>query len=161
MNNKFIKDLLYELKKDYGTQIRYINIDYSDVNIDTGKRSFIKSAYTFNAIILPRRTTRKFVQDIAYLAANKNFTYGGLNDYNEIKFIIDLDDLPKDLNISLDGYLIHNHKRYEKIEFELIEHEIAFMLSTKGVEGSKPYDIMPFLVQSTFQLQHRVNFELN
>jgi hypothetical protein len=161
MNNKFIKDLLYQFKKDYGAKIRYIVIVQSDLDVETGKRDFIKQDFLIDVVVLPRRISRKFIQDIGYLAANKNFTYGAFNDYNEIKFLIDIDDFPKGLNISLDGYLVYNDKRYEKTEFDLIEHEVAFMLSAKGVEGGKPYDIIRPKVSSGLQLQHGVSFELN
>ncbi len=161
MNTKFIKDMLYEMKKDYGARIRYITLLGSEVQVETGKREFIKKAYDITAVVLPRQLSRKFIQDIGYLAANKNFTYGALNDYSDIKFIIDQDDLPKDVDISLDGYVVYNHTRYEKTKFELIEHQVAFLLSAKAAEGGKPYDIMPAKVGNSFQIQQGVSYELN
>lgn len=161
MNTRFIKNLLYKLKKDYGTTLKYISLVQSEVNFDTGTRDIIKNSHELTVVALPRTLSRKFIQDIGYLAANKNFTYGALNDYNDIKFIVDRDDLPKGLNIEIDGYVIYNGKRYEKVSFEIIEHEIAFMLTCKGVEGAKPYDINKIKVKSSFQLQQGVSFELN
>lgn len=161
MNTKFVKDAIYEFKKDYGAQIRYITIEQAVIDIETGKTDYIKRDYTIDVVVLPRRLTRKFIQDIGYLAANKNFTYGALNDYNEVKFLIDCDDLPKGLDISLNGYLVYNNKRYEKTEFDLIDHDVAFMLSAKGAEGGKPYDIVRPKASSGLQLQHGVSFELN
>lgn len=161
MNTRFIKNVIYKLKKDYGVSLKYITISQSEVNFDTGQRNIIKSVCEFIAVALPKTLTRKFIQDIGYLAANKNFTYGALNDYNDIKFIIDRDDLPSELNLEIDGYVIYNGKRYEKIQFEIIEHEVAFMLSCKNREGSKAYDITKLNPQSSFQLQQGVSFELN
>lgn len=161
MNTNFIKETLYTMKIDYGTIIRYITIIQSDVQIETGIRDIIKNVYDFNAVVLPRKLTRKFIQDIGYLAANKNFTYGALNDYNEIVIIIDPEDLPRNLQPELNGYIIYQGKRYEKTEFELFGENAAYILKAKGAEGGKPYDIMSLRVHSNFQLQTGVNCELN
>lgn len=161
MNTRFIKDILYSLKRDYGDQIRYIVLNQSELVVETGKRNIQKTAYQIDAIILPRKLQRKFIQDIGYLAANKNFTYGALNDYSEMKFIIDCDDLPRDLDINFDGYVVYNGKRYEKTEFELLEHKVAFLLTAKAMEGGKPYDVQSIKVGNSFQLQQGVSYELN
>lgn len=161
MNTRFIKDIVYAMKREYGDEIRYIVLTQSELVVETGKRNIEKVAYTITAVILPRKLQRKFIQDIGYLAANKNFTYGALNDYSEMKFIIDFDDLPKGLDINFDGYVVYNGKRYEKTEFELLEHGVAFLLTAKAAEGGKTYDSQQLRVGNGLQLQQRVSYELN
>jgi hypothetical protein len=161
MNTNFVRQLLYEFKKDYGEQIRYISIAHSEMQVETGERNFIKTAYIITAIPLPKQLSRKFIQDIGYLAANKNFTYGGFNDYIQLKLIIDAEDFPKGLEPELTGYIVYNNKRYEKVEFEILEHKLAYIVTAKGVEGSKPYDIMTLKAFNTLQFQSGPSYELN
>jgi hypothetical protein len=161
MNTKFIRDNLYEFKKDFGVIIRYITVVQSEVDIDTGVRSFIKTAFDLPAVMLPRQLTRKFIQDIGYLAANKNFTYGALNDYMQVKFIIDRNDIPKDLDISIDGYLTYNNKRYEKVDFDIVGDDVAFIMTAKEAEGGKAYNIVTLKVGNSLQFQDGASYELN
>ena len=47
---------------------------------------------------------RNFVYDLAYIAANKNFTMGALFDKVSTTCIIDIRELPTDIEISLNNY---------------------------------------------------------
>lgn len=160
-NTRFIRNALYQFKKNYGTEIRYVSIVQSDVNPETGQRRIDKRAYTFEVILLPTTLMRKFVQDIGYLAANKNFTYGGLNDYITTSFLIMGEDFPVGLEPNLDGYIVHDHKRFEKVQLTKLEHGVGYLLVAKGVEGSLPYDVASLVAQNQLQFSQTVRYELN
>jgi hypothetical protein len=117
--------------------------------------------YELPAVLLPQDLVRKFMQDIGYLAANKNFTYGALNDYYTSKFLILDDDLPKGLPINLNGYVVWNHKRLERVSFEIMENGVAYLLTAKASEGGVPYDKIPATTQNKLVIGQAVTYELN
>jgi hypothetical protein len=160
-NVMFMRRAIYQFKKDYGTLIRYFVIKNSSTDTKTGARLIEKDMFELPAVLLPQDLVRKFMQDIGYLAANKNFTYGALNDYLTSKFLILDDDLPKGLAINLNGYIVWNHKRLERISFESMENGVAYLLTAKASEGGVPYDKIPATTQNKLVIGQAVTYELN
>lgn len=98
----------------------YINTS-NTVDFDTGIISKTTRKITVRrAVVLPSSRSRDFVYDLSYIAAAKNFTYGGFFDVNDKKVIVDIHDLPDDFNINISYYAIMDHERYEVkvIDFE-------------------------------------------
>ncbi len=144
----------------YKTDFDYVQILTSERNNVTGIRSIQRTLLHLPAILLPQNQARKFIQDIGYLAANKNFTYGALNDFNTLLLIIMVEDLPRNFQVDLNGFIIHEHKRYEKASFiKLLD--VAHILTAKGVEGAYPFATIEQSVTSTLQFQQGVINELN
>jgi hypothetical protein len=160
MNSQMIRHLLYAFKKQWGGQFDYIQILTSEADARTGDRNIQRTVLRFPAVKLPITQARKFIQDIGYLAANKNFTYGGLNDFNTVTLLIDINDLPNGFKIDLNGYLIHDQKRYERVSFSNLAGA-AYLLVARGVEGALPYARISEYAQSTLQIQSRATYELN
>ena len=160
MNNIMIRRLVYSLKRQWGSDFQYVTLLKSEVDELTGNRTIDKKYYVISGVLLPQTQLRKFIQDIGYLAANKNFTYGGLNDINRITFIFNRFDLPLDFDINLDGYIVHGHKRYERVEFVDLYGE-AYMLIAQGVEGSRPYSKIDKSTFNNLQIQQRIVYEIN
>ena len=160
-NTRFIRNTLYKFKRDYGTDLRYIMIEHSEFQTDSGERKLTKQVFYFTAILLPTTLLRKFVQDIGYLAADKNFTYGALNDYASTSFVIMEEDFPDGLKPDLNGYVIHDEQRFEKVQIVALEHGVGHLLLAKTVKGSLPYDVQTEVCQNQLQLSHMVKYELN
>ena len=100
-----MRQLLYPLKRERGESIQIHQIDDNAVNLESG--AITKSYLTYKvkkAIVLPVGIARTFVYDLAFIAANKNFTGGGLFDKLFTTVIIELPDLPTGIVISLNDY---------------------------------------------------------
>lgn len=139
-NIKFIKDMLYELKKDYGERVDYCLLIKNEINLETGINTVTKKVYPITrAILLPTKLQRKFIQDIAYLAANKNFTYGALFDENTSVYIIDRRDLPKNVDIDLNNFFINKHKRFVIKSVDILEHDCGWVVTVQNHEGANPF----------------------
>ena len=160
MERQMIRRLLYAFKRQWGATFDYIQILDSTVDDRTGLRQIKRKAVSVPGIMLPTNQLRKFIQDIGYLAANKNFTYGGLNDYNTLNILIDIDDMPRDFKPELNGYITRDHKRYERVSFTEFVGQ-AFLLTVRGVEGANPYAQIADNTFNRLQIQGRVSFELN
>ena len=100
-----MRKILYPLKRERGEPVQIHRIDDNSVNLETGA---ITKSYNTNkiakAIVLPIDLARKFIYDLAYIAANKNFTAGGLFDKATTMVIIDRRELPTGVEVDLDDY---------------------------------------------------------
>lgn len=160
MQSQMIRRLIYAFKRQWGGDVDYIQLLTSEVNDNTGERDINRLVHSFKAVVMPISQVRKFIQDIGYLAANKNFTYGALNDYNTFTILIDRNDLPDNFNPDLTGYINYNGKRYERVSMNDI-YGSAYLLVTRGVEGALPFSRLKQEVRNILQLQSRVTYELN
>jgi hypothetical protein len=147
MSNRlqFISKVLYRLKRRYGEPLRIIWRESSTVNRETGEKTVTHDAFTVNrAIPLPSVIQREFSYDLAYIAAGKNFTYGGFFDTSVRRFIIDTKDLPVDFEISVGQYFVFDGQRYDVKQVERFEDARAFFVTGKqslAVETANVQDI--------------------
>lgn len=161
-NVKFIRDTLYQLKKDYGVPVKYGRILSEALNMETGRNQVTKEVYLIRkAIQLPTKLMRKFANDISYLAANKNFTYGALFDEKISLFIVDSRDLPRGLILNMNDYLFVKHERHVIKTAEILEHNCGWLLTVQTHEGANPFEIVPQVVRHTIQYQQEIAYDLN
>lgn len=152
--------LLYALKRRWGTVFDYIQIETSEADNRTGSRTIKRQVLHLPAVLLPQSQIRKFIQDIGYLAADKNFTYGALNDYNSMSFLLDYSDLPKGFKPELNGYTNWHGKKYERVRLDDLGGQ-ALLLTVQGVEGALPYARIDEGTHNALAIQGRVSYELN
>lgn len=117
-----MRQLLYPLKRERGESLQIHQIDDNDVDLESGA---ITKSYTTHkvrkAIVLPVGIARTFVYDLAYIAANKNFTGGGLFDKLFTTVIIELTDLPTGIVISLEDYCSISGVTYKVATADIFE----------------------------------------
>ncbi len=71
--------VIKRLRARFGTTISITNNTTSTTNYTTGVETKVATTVTgVKAIVVQATSAKKFAYDIAYLAANTNFTYGGL-----------------------------------------------------------------------------------
>lgn len=135
MNNiRFMQNTLYTLKKNHSASIKIVEITRQEQSNITGRRLVERRTLSVKkAVRLPNTLTRTFAQDIAYLAANKNFTYGALNDLKTETFVIDCRDLPRTFVPSLSHYLVYNDKRYDVVNVGAGEDKVYLVYIAKQV----------------------------
>jgi len=127
-----IKLIIYRLKRNYGVTVVLRQINSSSQNRSTGVLTVARTATTINrAILLPTRLQRDFTYDLSFIAANKNFTYGGLFDTNVRVLIIDAKDLPSGYTSSLDDYFVYSGEKYEIVSVEKCEGDTAVLFRIK------------------------------
>jgi hypothetical protein len=132
----FIRKVLYRLKRRYGSQVDIIWTTSSTVDRATGDKTVLKDRLRVNRmIVLPSLIHREFSYDLAYIAAAKNFTYGGFFDTQERRFIVDTKDLPADFEISVGQYFVYSGKRYDVKQVEEFEEHTAYFITAKQSES--------------------------
>lgn len=140
----FIKHVLYRLKKRYGIPATFYKRGIpttEDIMSGTTAVNW-DPYYVRRAILFPSLWQRKFDYDLAYIATNNNFTYGGLYDRNRRRLIVDARDLPPDVLWSQDDAVHTEGRDYiikEVSEFER-NRGWVFILEEKG-DGEPPKTI--------------------
>jgi len=116
-----IRLIIYRLKRTYGTTLTLWNPDTATHNLETGviNRTFDVLRIR-RAVVLQARMIRDFEYDLSYIAANKNFTYGGFFDHRTRWIIIDGKDISSGFEPHEDMHIVISSKRYELKEIQEI-----------------------------------------
>ena len=148
---RFIRRLLYTLKRGYGFTITLHKITNETQNYQTGQKIVtIQTQKIDKAIILPAHLQRQFENQPT------NFKYGGLYDAAMRQVIIDAIDLG-DFNVEIDDYIIYDGRRWQVSHFYELELYSAFVLYVKAVEGSVRYMVEEVALETNLQLTQEVS----
>lgn len=129
-----IKLIIYRLKRNYGVTVKVVRLSNLQDNIQTGKMSQTKQEITIRrAIVGPALELRDFVYDLSFIAANKNFTYGGFFDVDTRMMIIDSKDLPKGFEPNLDDYVIYENRPYQFKEVHPLAKKYGWSMILKQI----------------------------
>jgi hypothetical protein len=137
-----IKKIIYRLKRQYGV-VMYITYTNSadEYNLETGQITRdLTSIKVRRGIVLPNRLAKDFEYDLSFIAANKNFTYGGIFEKGERNIVIDADDLPSGFQITTEMYVVYSNRRYEIKDATLAEENKAWLLRIKEVSNTDNFD---------------------
>lgn len=156
-NVQWLRELMYDLKQDYGEPITYTVVNKSEHNIIHGTVRVTKSNYRIKkAIRLSTILQRKMIQDIAYLAANKNFTYGALFDAEAIVFLIDRKDLPRDIKIDLNNFFFSKHERLTIKDAQILEHNCGWLVTVHNFKGALPFEAIELSIKHNLNYQQEI-----
>lgn len=149
---RFIRRLLYTLKKGYGFKVTFYKITSESLNHETGVRTPIIDYKKVNkVIILPSELQRKFESD----TQTRDFHYGGYFDTAIRKLIVDPRDLG-DFEIKTGDYYIWEGERFEVSKVFDLENQSALLILGRNVEGSVRYMIEDVSIESTLQLTQTI-----
>jgi hypothetical protein len=123
------RQLVYSLSKHYGTSVLITEITQS-IDRETGVITESNTSYTinkFHAVLLPETLQRDFAYDLSYIAANKNFTYGGLFIQGSRLLIMDTRQEPDlvlsdSMNITINAivYTVKQIVKYDTTQYAVI-----------------------------------------
>lgn len=131
-----IKNVLYIFKRIFGHPLRIFRITSTVSDLETGAITQVTEEQTINrAIVLPQKIKRDFQYDLAFVAANKNFTEGGFFDIGRRFVIVDMRDLTTDFRINLNDFCVIDDIKY-LIENNIeAEHGLSCLLVLKTVSN--------------------------
>jgi hypothetical protein len=136
-NLREIRIILYRLKRSYGLPAVIKRVLTSTQDVKTGQ--IVRTFQTIpikRVIVLPTRDLRNFIYDLTFVAANKNFTYGGLFDEKTRTMIIDIKDAPKGFVLTMNDHLVFETRRHEIKAFDLAEHNQGWLLQCIELDSS-------------------------
>lgn len=153
---RFIKQVLYQLKKEFGFEITIHRVVSETKDLENGTiEPVIITQRVRRAIMLPDDSQRKFEYDLAFIAAAKNFTYGGFYDTSIRRVIIDVADL-RGFEVAIDDYFIWNEKRWNISRIDWFELQTGIVLYAKMVEGTVRYQVSTLSLESTVTFSDEV-----
>jgi hypothetical protein len=139
MNNiRQIKIILYRLKMNFGQLINIMTVRTMTQVVTTGAITMDERVIKVKrAIILDAKISRDFIYDLSFIAANKNFTYGGLFDTSSRTIIIDGIDLPRDYVPTLNDRCVHNGERYQFKKINPTVFNIGYIIDVQHLDSQK------------------------
>jgi len=150
---RFIRRLVYTLKRGYGFAITLHKITDEAHNYQTGQKVVnIQTQKINKAIILPAHLQRQFESD----SQPADFKYGALYDASMRQVIIDAIDLG-DFNIEIDDYVIYDAKRWQVSHYYKLELHSAYVLYIKTVEGAVRHLVEEVSLETNLLLTQKVS----
>lgn len=128
------KDILYALKRQHGTPATIRRLITVDNTVETGRQSKTYEVIEIKrAILLPEEMIRGFLYDLSFIAANKNFTYGGFFDNVSRMVLIDGKDLQVELSPN-DHILIDGIRESIKAIGVFEHNKLGWLIATNRVD---------------------------
>lgn len=156
---KFIRNVLYKMKRSYGLPITYHQIVEHEMDPETGvKTTTVSMIQVKRAIVLRAREFRSFAYDLAYISANKDFTTGGFFDPEDRRIILDARDMPSGFEPNVDDFCIFQNEKYEIKELFHFEENYGWTLLVRKLRGAVIDRVEQLL--SVMDLQQLATYEI-
>lgn len=137
MSLRFIRQTLYSLTRNYGAPADIYRNTSAAVDNSTGVTIVQRSVVRCRRVIrLPDNRSRQFAYDIAFLAANKNFTYGGTWDTGKRSFVVLASELVGFVP-TIGDWVVHDSKRWDVKKVEELDYKQGYLLETAQVDGDE------------------------
>lgn len=141
-NMRYVRNLLYKLKRQYGAKVTIYKTLTSEVDPKTGERTTTRQVVQIrHAVVLPDTLARKFAYEHSFLAANRAFTYGAQWDVGQRLCIIDGEDLPRDFLIEIETSVVFENQRYTVKTADRLDIGFGYLLTLVRTEGNFPLQI--------------------
>jgi hypothetical protein len=132
-----IKHLLYRLKRDLGIPASFYKFEVVSVNYQTGVSTTTRSKTAISRVVLlPEKIRTRFEYDLTFLAANKNFAYGGFFQTRDRQVIIDASDLA--VEVEMDEYLVFQNRRYNVVQITPLDYDAGWYLVVRETQEQDP-----------------------
>lgn len=153
MRMRYIRNLLYQLKRQYGAKVTLYKLLAMTVDPKTGRKTYSRQVVKLDlAVVLPDVLARKFAYDYSFRASNREFIYGGQWSQGQRMMIIDGNDLPKDFTVEVEMSAVFQNTRYVVKTAERLDVGFGYLLTLARAENNQPLQILEF------KLEHEISF---
>jgi hypothetical protein len=134
-----IRLMLYTLQRKWGVPADLYKLAVGTPNFATGIPSTTRTKYHIPKFITHAVSfDQKFEYDLSFLAANKNFTYGGFYVPGDRVGIVDARFLPAGVEIETKDHFLYDNKRWEIHRFERLDYRTGWYVHLRHTPGTKP-----------------------
>jgi hypothetical protein len=143
----FIKNVIYDLKRDYGGPVDIYQNIVGQTNYKTGEQSITKNHWVVRrAIRLPRNIHR---DSLFSATGNTLFAYGNVVELADRNIIIDWKDLPVGFNFKEENwYVIIDNMHYDLVKVMEFDNKAAIFVILKQLIGAPREAIVEIGVQT-------------
>ena len=132
---RHLRRAVYALKRAYGQPVSVCRTLGTSVDLATGiETSTDVQVDVRRAVVLPAKSARAFFYDLSYIAANKNFTYGGMVDQVQRIVIVDRRDLPSNFVADQNTFLVVRGRRMETKKLDGFEEDEILVFGLTGID---------------------------
>ncbi len=154
---QFMRQALYQLKRQYGATVTVIKLNDAQTNYQTGVKAIDKTIHNVRrAIMLPEEIARNVEQGISHLSANKMFVSQAGFDLGKATFIFDARDLPAGFKWGLDDHIIVAGESFKVSEIDEFEYDSGWVIKTHRVNGAALTGSITLTVSDTITLSDEV-----
>lgn len=130
-----IRAIIYRLKREYGCSIIIKKPTNNAYNLETGATTRTYTSMTIRrAIVLPRKFKIDYIYDLSFVAANKNFTYGGLFGTSDVVVIVDVKDLGS-FTVDETTIVTYDGHDYNIKAYELVREASIYLIRMADLES--------------------------
>jgi hypothetical protein len=138
----FLRHQLYMLKMEYGIEASLYRTTVGATDLTTGDKSLTRVRYQLDRVIfMPVKFETLAFYSASFLKAAREFAYGGYQDQEFKKVILDARDLPDGFEILPEDFLVQNHKKYEIKLVEKLEVDSGYQLIVQRLTGAPVNEI--------------------
>lgn len=149
----FIRDALYDLKRNYGSPIDLYQPSSGTSNVTTGKKNVKYTKYCIRkAVHVPAGFQTLAQYTAAYIKnVSKAFAVGAYADQELRNVMIDGADIPRGVEILPEWYVIIDHVKYEVWKVNKAENNLGYVLNLKRASGNRPEELHQRGVRQTLR----------
>lgn len=134
---QFLSSVLTQLEQEFGEPLSILVTDSETLDPVSGVLAKITTEHKIKrAVEVPVGSGRKFAYDIAFLAANKNFTYGGNFDVYEKEILIRSKYVPRTYVPKFDNFIKFRDKLYRITKIDELAQRQGWVFKIKHVENT-------------------------
>lgn len=127
-NLRFISNIINRLKRNFGQKVVFKKPLTNEYDVETGAVTRTYETITIRkVVVMPVTTIEFFTYTLAYIVANKNFTYGANYDRIRRDMIVDAKDL-KGRTLEKTWKCVFNGDEYDIEELVLAEDNRAYKI---------------------------------
>lgn len=125
---------LYVLKKAQGVPLSVYREQEITI-IQTGARTTLQVDYPIQQVLITSKTfSLHYKYGLSFVAANKNFAYGGYFNLENRAVVIDKDDL--DIDLKLTDFIFYNNVKYGIESIEDVDDINCYVVTVKGLANA-------------------------
>ncbi len=133
----FLRQAMYSLKREYGVSISLYQTVTGNTDFEAGTKSLTRTRYYIHrAVVTPIKYETSAFYNAAFLKAARGFAYGGYQDLEIKRVIIDARDLPIGLVIEPEDYLVISHQKFEIKYLEKLEGNGGWQMIVQRLKGA-------------------------
>lgn len=136
MRATFIDRTIKSLTRQFGRTVVYKNETVRSRNTQTGAFSREFEVASAKSLIMPANSQRDVIYDLSFIAANKNFTYGGAFDKELKEVTVRKALLPQGFEITLRTLIYINNRAHmiRSVEEDMSAGEFFYRIIAKRTE---------------------------
>lgn len=140
---------------------KLIRITSTKPNYETGETGVETQQFDLPRLVTyDASNTHKFEYDLGYLAANKNFTYGGLYEPGDRVAIFSTKGLPEAFELKMNDYIVLDGVKYNMQSFAALDVNAGYVVKLRATKDEKPYQTHNMAVREKLTMSEEIEGEL-